>query len=169
MIEIISRSARQQQIRPQMQQPLKFEMLPQQQQQLLKQSQGSPKRDNRTLLSQSIIHQSYGVSQMNQSGMVGVAASDGNGSHHTGGGIITGSMSRQRNLISSGSNAVNCSANILPPHLSMAYYAQQAQVQPYFGEAIHPMQVSCIKALRCLQTMQYHALNILNFVYRSII
>lgn len=109
-----------------MQQPLKFEMLPQQQQQLLKQSQNSPKRDNRTLLSQSIIHQSYGVSQMGVGG--------------------------QRNMINSGigvgsvtvgvDGSTNCGPNTLPPHLSMAYYAQQPPSQSYFGEVIHPMQVS---------------------------
>lgn len=109
-----------------MQQPLKFEMLPPQQQQLLKQSQNSPKRDNRTLLSQSIIHQSYGVSQMGVGG--------------------------QRNMINSGigvgtagvDGSTNCGPNTLPPHLSMAYYAQQPPSQSYFGEVIHPMQVFTI-------------------------
>lgn len=111
---------RQPQHRSQAQQPLKFEMLPQQQQ-LKQQSQKSPKRDNRTLLSQSIIHQSYGVSE-------------------GGGGMVAGNISRQRNVISTGEMA-NCGNSNLPPHLSMAYYAQQPPSQSYFGEVLHPMQV----------------------------
>lgn len=114
-------------MRPQMQQPpLKYEMLPQQQ--LLKQSQNSPKRDNRTLLSQSIIHQSYGVSQ--SGGGVGV-----------GSGMMAGANLPRR--MSSGNDSTNCGTNTLPPHLSMAYYAQQPQSQQqYFGEVLHPMQIN---------------------------
>lgn len=45
-------------------QPLNAEMLSQQQTQL-KQQNNSPKKDGRTLLSQTIIHQSYGVTPDN--------------------------------------------------------------------------------------------------------
>lgn len=109
--------------------PLKYEILPQQQ--LLKQSQNSPKRDNRTLLSQSIIHQSYGVSQSG-GGSVGSIAP---------GMIASGNLPRR--TVISGNDSTNCGTNTLPPHLSMAYYAQQPQSQQqYFGEVLHTMQVN---------------------------
>lgn len=102
-----------------MQQPLNVEILSQQQQQL-KQNM-SPKRDGRTLLSQTIIHQSYGVAQ--QSGGVGAG------------------MPRQRTIMSVSSSGNATIGGILPPHLSMAYYSQPPPSQSYFGEVLHPMQV----------------------------
>lgn len=91
-----------------MQQPLMTTVVvesPQQQQQLLAKANLSPKRgDNRTLLSQSVIHQTYGVSQQAVPG-------------------------RQRQM------------GAIPPHMQMAYY-NQPPPQSYFGEVLHPMQVS---------------------------
>lgn len=146
-----------------MQQTIKYEMLSQQQQ-----SQGSPKRDNRPMITQGIMHQtSYGMTQMSQTGIIAgtnvigmSVGSDGNGGGAVAGAGSAGrgpifpnpaSLVRQRNLLSSlgGNNAttatnetISCNTNTIPPHLSMAYYAQQPQTQPYYGDAIHPMQVS---------------------------
>lgn len=132
---------RQPPLRAQIQQPLNVEMLSQQQQQQTHQQQQikqniSPKRDGRTLLSQNIIHQSYGVAQQTNIGVNGA------------GGISTASVStaisRQRQTVVSMGNPVNptnVGSGILSPHLSMSYYPQTPPSQAYFGEVLHPMQV----------------------------
>lgn len=150
---------RQPPLRAQIQQPLNAEMLSQQQQQHqqgMKQNM-SPKRDGRTLLSQNIIHQTYGVAQQQSSGVSGVgivgnSAVIGSGNIISGAipvsssniAMIPGGMARQRppvNMSSVGAN-ININPNMVPPHLPMAYYAQSASQQSYYGEVLHPMQVS---------------------------
>lgn len=130
---------RQPPLRAQIQQPLNVEMLSQQQQQIHQQQikqNISPKRDGRTLLSQNIIHQSYGVAQQTSIGVTGGGA----------GGNIATSIARQRQTVVSMGNAGNSNMSagggILSPHLSMAYYTQTPPSQSYFGDVLHPMQVN---------------------------
>lgn len=142
-------------LRGQMQQPLNAEMLTQQQQMS---SNNSPKRDGRTLLSQNIIHQSYGVAQQSASGISGnvIAAGSmiGAGIPVSANNTVGAAGSRQRPVaapgignIGSGSNASTFipgnpnMTGILPQHLSMAYYSQTPPSQSYFGEVLHPTQV----------------------------
>lgn len=142
-------------LRAQIQQPLNVEMLSQQQQ--LNPS-NSPKRDTRTLLSQNIIHQSYGVAQQSSSGVSGNLITAGNligtGIPVSGNSIGAAGCIRQRSVIAPGMSNVGTGINtmiftqsnpnmtgILPQHLPMAYYSQTPPSQPYFGEVLHPMQV----------------------------
>lgn len=150
-------------LRAQMQQPLNAEILSQQQQlQQQMNAINSPKRDGRTLLSQNIIHQSYGVAQQQGGPAIGgnvITAGSliGAGVPVSGNSISgTGSIPRQRPAVNmaptisnvgTGSNVstfLPTNANmggILPQHLSMGYYTQPTPSQSYFGEMIHPMQV----------------------------
>lgn len=150
-------------LRGQMQQPLNAEMLSQQQ---LMTSNSSPKRDGRTLLSQNIIHQSYGVAQQSASGISSTVMAAGS---LIGAGIPVSGNSvgvagiRQRPVAApgigntgSGSNAAAFipgnpnMTGILPQHLSMAYYSQTPPSQTYFGEVLHPTQVQLIHH-RCFE------------------
>lgn len=139
---------RQPPLRAQIQQPLNVEMLSQQQQQQQQQTHQqqikqniSPKRDGRTLLSQNVIHQSYGVAQQTS---IGVNVTGGAGGLNTAN--IGTSIARQRQTVVSMGNAGNpnmsAAGGMLSPHLSMAYYSQTPPSQPYFGEVLHPMQVN---------------------------
>jgi hypothetical protein len=126
------------QLRPQFQQPLSAELLSQQQfikqqqqQQLIQNTQtitsssnliasnNSPKRDitptRHNLLSQSIIHQSYGVSN-----------------------------SQSPNALNATTRPTNRSLPAQPMGcMQMPFYTQaQPPPQSYFGEILHPLQVS---------------------------
>lgn len=143
-------------LRAQIQQPLNVEMLTQQQQlQQQINSNNSPKRDGRTLLSQNIIHQSYGVAQQGGSSVSGNVIAPGSCLIGTGIPVSGNTMAstgavRQRPLIPPGGPAGNAPpfiqgnpniSGMLPQHLPMAYYSQAAPAQSYFGEVLHPMQV----------------------------
>lgn len=149
-------------LRGQIQQPLNVEMLPQQQplQQQVN-SNSSPKRDGRTLLSQNIIHQSYGVAQQSGSGTSGNVITAGSliGAGFPVSGSNTGI--RQRPVLPPGMSNVGAGSiattyiqgnpnisGILPQHLSMTYYSQTPPSQPYFGEVLHPMQVKYVSVKR---------------------
>lgn len=145
--------------RAQIQQPLNVEMLSQQQQlQQQMNSNNSPKRDGRTLLSQNIIHQSYGVAQQSGSGVSGNVITAGSligaGIPVSGNSIGSTGGIRQRPVVASGMSNVGTGSNattyiqgnanmsgILPQHLPMAYYSQTPPSQSYFGEVLHPIQV----------------------------
>lgn len=147
-------------LRAQIQQPLNVEMLSQQQQlQHQMNSSNSPKRDGRTLLSQNIIHQSYGVAQQSGSGVSGNVIATGScligaGIPISGNSMVSTGGVRQRPVVAAGVSNVGPGSNastfipgnpnmsgILPQHLPMAYYSQATPSQSYFGEVLHPMQV----------------------------
>lgn len=139
-------------LRAQIQQPLNVEMLSQQQQlQQQMNSNNSPKRDGRTLLSQNTIHQSYGVAQQSGSGVSGNVIPAGSlfgaGIPVSGNSIGGTGGIRQRPVVAPGSGNVGTANNattfiqgspnmsgISPQHLSMAYYSQTPPSQSYFGE-----------------------------------